>query len=143
METLGMVAPTTYNNTNKESPEEIARYIEERRKKWPSAKKIEQTNHKQWNALQLVAKVYEEKTTDSAEAPSSNQADRQEPKNFKKQKKPKSQSSALGDQVFLPSYRPNLYTLFVQKHVEKQQRILMDFIAFLYRENFLQNSALP
>ncbi|GJQ15588.1 hypothetical protein GpartN1_g7379.t1 [Galdieria partita] len=135
---------STTTQKSKESPEEIARYIEERRRKWPSAKRVEQsTNHTivsthngQLNALQLVAQVYDEKTEDSPGVLASSRAGCEKSRN----NPPKSQGSVMDGHQVVQSYRPNLYTLFVQKHVDKQHRILLDFIGFLHREKFLQNS---
>ncbi|KAK4528595.1 hypothetical protein GAYE_SCF61G6540 [Galdieria yellowstonensis] len=138
--------PPSRNSSNrnyqvKETPEEIARYIEERRKKWPTAKKIAQQQQQQQqsdNALQLVAQVYQDKddvVTIETETttPRCNESESNNTK--RNQHRTKDRNTRRSDEVAVDStYRPNLFTLFVQKHREKQDKLLLDFIRFLHSE---------
>jgi uncharacterized protein YeaC (DUF1315 family) len=134
--------PPSRNSSNrnyqvKETPEEIARYIEERRKKWPTAKKIAQQQQHSDNALQLVAQVYQDKddvvTIETETTPRCNESESNNTK--RNQHRTKDRNTRRSDEVAVDStYRPNLFTLFVQKHREKQDKLLLDFIRFLHRE---------
>lgn len=127
------------HNVRVEDPEEIANYIEERRRKWPGAKRMEQSNtspienNNQLNALQLVAQTYQEETDDTVEATTTSMENSHRKQRVDNQERGNSTAYSC-------YYRPNLFTLFVEKHKEKQQKLLIDFIGFLYRQKFLQTS---